>query len=58
MGLHAEEPEGCLKGLGVSRETLRNWVRTHRALDGEESAATNTNTSTKDGRTMAKSGHA
>lgn len=45
--------EGVGKDLGVSRETLRNWVRTHRARSGEGPTA-GTSTSTKDGRTVAK----
>ena len=56
VALYLSDPnhtyEGVGKDLGVSRETLRNWVRTHRALDGEEPATTNTGM--KDGRTMAK----
>jgi len=39
------------KDLGISRETLRNWVRSHRARSGEDPT---TRTSTKDGKTVAK----
>jgi len=56
VALYLSDPdhtyEGVGKDLGVSRETLRNWVRTHRALVGEKPATTNTGM--KDGRTMAK----
>jgi transposase len=37
--------EGIGKDLGISRETLRNWVRAERARRGESGA---TSTSTKD----------
>lgn len=51
VALYLSDPghtfEGIGKDLGVSRETLRNWVRAERARRGE-SGATSTSTSTKD----------
>ncbi|WP_406729492.1 transposase [Streptomyces sp. GD-15H] len=56
VALYLSDPdhtyEGVGKDLGVSRETLRNWVRAHRARSGEDPATTST--STKDGKTVAK----
>jgi transposase len=55
VALYLSDPnhtfEGIGKDLGVSRETLRNWVRAHRARSDEDPT---TSTSTKDGRTVAK----
>ena len=54
VALYLSDPnhtyEGVGKDLGVSRETLRNWVRVHRARSGEDPT---TSTSTKDGKTVA-----
>lgn len=47
VALYLSDPrhtfEGIGKDLGISRETLRNWVRAERARRGE-SATTSTNT--------------
>lgn len=47
VALYLSDPshtfEGIGKDLGISRETLRNWVRAERARRGE-SGTTNTNT--------------
>jgi transposase len=54
VALYLSDPghtfESVSKDLGVSRETLRNWVRAHRARGGQDPS-----TSTKDGKTVAKS---
>ena len=55
VALYLSDPghtyEGVGKDLGISRETLRNWVRTHRARSGEDPV---TSTRTKDGKTVVK----
>jgi transposase len=56
VALYLSDPnhtfEGVGKDLGVSRETLRNWVRAHRARAGGTTPTTSTGT--KDGSTVAK----
>jgi transposase len=59
VALYLSDPnhtfEGIGKDLGVSRETLRNWVRSHRAHAARDHHGPNTSTtSTKDGSTVAK----
>jgi transposase len=46
--------EGIGKDLGVSRETLRNWVRSHRARAARDHGPNTRTTSTRDGSTVAK----
>lgn len=55
VALYLSDPdhtfEGVSKDLGVSRETLRNWVRAHRSRGGQDP---NASTSARDGKTVAK----
>jgi transposase len=52
VALYLSDPshtfEGIGKDLGISRETLRNWVRTERARSGGDSTSTSTEKNTVD----------
>jgi transposase len=58
VALYLSDPshtfEGIGKDLGVSRETLRNWVRSHRARAATGHGPNTSTTSTRDGSTVAK----